>query len=717
MATNENSLQDSQDLGVFAVDDPFGEWPAAGSNVLTTPSGTDRTLTDSHRASVVMESSLLEDCLRYARQLQRTLDATDPLTTLAPGAPVTPNHSPLSKGSKAGDTVSPQRLHDQLAELVRVGEKWSGAYQDLRQVHERLEGRWATVREAILDPPAASTADRPARDPAHRGSELPVPGPALDPDALDADSDRSSVCEDPHSIRFRTKFADHKAQLLELQRTSLESLGQTATRYLRRLEALCGELNEEAADLENQVNQLRHQREQDHARLAEKEQALAHQVDLARTNDDCLAQLRTDHAALKRQFDATARTHAANTDKLEAALTAERTAHDQTRQRLREAEARADRAHEAAETQGETRRELEGKVEFWQEKVMALQKTLSTALEDKSRAAVEVQRLQSELEQRTVAHHGASDAVSVCGSLAGGPAPSVASVTSMMRNRRAAARSRMGDGTGRSMMPPPVTPWDAPSSTYSAARRTPSAVGPSSPPFPMAPPPVPVENSPFVHPASVTRADPLRRAGISSSRASVYSSRPAPYRRPAAAVMRIAFTGFTSEAPSPHSRQSQGRLVDLVRQLGGQVVAEGTSFTHLICAAGGTRTFKTFAAALAGRWVIPDGCWLEASGAAGRFLPEAEYGGVRHLAQPFAGKTFYVAPSFTAECQARGNDAFHQFTDLTVGVGLGQLVDKPEGADHALKGATDETRYTAADLTWESWVTMIPGSNVRGVQS
>ncbi|KAJ1974977.1 hypothetical protein H4R34_004515 [Dimargaris verticillata] len=86
--------------------------------------------------------------------------------------------------------------------------------------------------------------------------------------------------------------------------------------------------------------------------------------------------------------------------------------------------------------------ELEERCQFWQDKVMTLQRSVTTAIEEKSQAVMESHRVRLELEKSRVAEFSTNG--SACGSVVssryGGRAPSVASVvsvTSMVRARRA----------------------------------------------------------------------------------------------------------------------------------------------------------------------------------------------------------------------------------------------------------------------------------------
>ncbi|KAJ1985613.1 hypothetical protein H4R33_003893 [Dimargaris cristalligena] len=270
--------------------------------------------TDQRKAAV-------RECLKFIQHLQQILDATDPLTSIGQDKGKVPG----PKGSKTHATESPasldspeipeisglkdggiETIKSQLANLVGTGEKWTQAYQELRQLYERLQGKWRVIQETVMEPTTGSegapmdpaTADVAAEEES-RLATVPV-----DPDTLSVDSKRSSVCEEPHSQRFQSKFRQYKDHLLHLQNSGIDKLGKAAGRYFQRLETICCDLNEEAGELEQRIATLQGLREQDQAILIEKDRTLSRYVENATTLEQYLDQLRETLAQEKAQREA-----------------------------------------------------------------------------------------------------------------------------------------------------------------------------------------------------------------------------------------------------------------------------------------------------------------------------------------------------------------------------------------------------------------------------
>lgn len=106
-----------------------------------------------------------------------------------------------------------------------------------------------------------------------------------------------------------------------------------------------------------------------------------------------------------------------------------------------------------------------------------------------------------------------------------------------------------------------------------------------------------------------------------------------------------------------------------------------------------SKTLKTFAAALTGRWIITDNAWIEESAKAGRWLDETEYG-FRASSNPFFAKKFYLAPTFVKECEMNSNRAFRlkYCTELVQAVGQGLFVEDETTADYVIASG-DDSRY------------------------
>ncbi|KAJ1649783.1 hypothetical protein IWQ61_009232 [Dispira simplex] len=1103
------------------------------------------------------DEPLLTTCLQHIQQLQQILDATDPLTTVVHppsvkeevGSPAggrgshtscaTPcpvnNESIATAATLVNNARSAHirlsEIDQQLQQLVFTGEKWSDAYRELRQSYERLQARWRAVQELMADSPTSVgvSADNVNSVPdqavtkqdammANGNGSLTAKVAPMEgiPDHISVDSKRSSVCDDPHSQRFRDQFAECKAQLLRLQNSSLETIGTTATKYLQRLENICVEVNEEAAELENRIDTLTAMHEQDQTLITEKDRTIAQYSENTATLENHIQQLRasaskerqrretleahwqatvedlkaqlsqkerdcrdkdsqlgtlqvtlraqeeqllaekqranqlqaslSDHnnqseqllqriEALKanekstqssyeqllgereflvtqhrarleelqtntireqsrwqeqldaqRQevhqlneavFDLQSKLHSTQTEhlaltqslnqilgplgfvgnsqqwevcvtkfsqhlrtqqhRLEQDLT-ESTSRckelESTQQQMKDAwykerskwkhersqlalqcqdhesklrhqeevcsqyrkelqeckgelerfrrefsvmetklskharalekanrqlepatrswkllprllakvvaladqfqnyqatttriltnwhntlgqydhrlgtlsqqwrisiitrqtlvqnhhtyrrevhvwESRVNKLVQSRNTleiemrrlqdqhaqeirryreENESLKQAEDRNVYWQERALALQKSVTQAMEEKSRAIIEAQKWQLEMEKAKVADLGAG---SVCGSLAGGLAPSVTSVTSMVRHRRRRSR-RSGDA--ENIVPGMSTNASDAVSVASTFRFPPTSTGKrSSNDFALKDAGITTSNNatftttdmpPPVAPTAVTSNQPvLKRKNSNASEISLISrysmtsrtsypinkmstrrniigqaqqplvgSNSATLVAGSSTTQRthpvcVLFSGFqSSSSVSDYSSDRKSKLIQVIESLGGRVLPDHSEFdpamvTHVITMPG-RRTLKVFAAAVSSCWIIHDQEWVEESARRGYFVEEFPYG-QRYLEKPFVNKTFYMAPSFVLEYQRSSPHKLDSFKALVVEFGQGRITQTVEEATHCIKGANDQNRYTSTDLVWESFLSMIPGSNVK----
>ncbi|KAJ1969707.1 hypothetical protein IWQ62_000447, partial [Dispira parvispora] len=1086
------------------------------------------------------DESLLTTCLQHIQQLQQILDATDPLTTVAHppstkdevGSPTAGRGSPTScttpcpmnnesvasavtlvnKARSAHTRLS--EIDQQLQQLVFTGEKWSDAYRELRQSYERLQARWRAVQELMADSPtstrvcASNANDVPDQTLIKQGTMmsngngsstakvLPVEGI---PDHVSVDSKRSSVCDDPHSQRFRDQFAECKAQLLRLQSSSLETIGTTATKYLQRLENICVEVNEEAAELENRIDTLTAMHEQDQALITEKDRTISQYSENTVTLENHIQQLRTSASkerqrreTLEVQWQATladlkqqlsqkerecqdkdnqvGRLHETTRDQeerllaeqqraseLQASLNANNNQSEQLLQRLEalkaneeftrssyqqllgekeslvsqhrtrleelqsnaareqvrwqeQLDAQRQEVHQLNETvfslqsklhttqtehraltqslsqilgplgfvdnsqqwevsvtrfsqhlrtqqhrleqdltesasrckelesaqqqlkdawykeqskwkhersqlalqsqdhqsklrhqeelcsqyqkelqecngklersrrefgametkllnhsralekakkelepamrswkllprlltrvtaladqfqgyqttttriltkwrntlgqydhrldalsqqwrssvitrqalaqnhqtyrrevhvwesrvnkmaqsrnaleteirrlqdqhaqeisryqvENESLKEAEDRSAYWQERALALQKSVTQAMEEKSRAIIEAQKWQFELEKAKVADLGAG---SVCGSLAGGPTPSVTSVTSLVRHRR--RRSRRGEDA-ENIVPGMSTNASDVTSVASISRFRPRSAEKGSE-YLLRDRGITTSNDatltttnmpPPVAPMTVTCNRPvLKRKNSDASEISLISRYSIASRRsyPTNAMSTrgnisgqiqepladnnsttlvagssstkrtrpvcVLFSGFQSSGSAPeYSSDAKSNLIRSIESLGGRVLSDHSEFdpavvTHVITMPG-RRTLKVFAAAVSSCWIIHNQEWVKESVRRGYFIEEFSYG-QRYLEQPFANKTFYMAPSFVLEHQRHSPHKLDSFKALVVNFGQGRITQTVGEATHCIKGTNDHNRYTPTDL-------------------
>ncbi|KAJ3091707.1 hypothetical protein HK102_013704 [Quaeritorhiza haematococci] len=172
----------------------------------------------------------------------------------------------------------------------------------------------------------------------------------------------------------------------------------------------------------------------------------------------------------------------------------------------------------------------------------------------------------------------------------------------------------------------------------------------------------------------------------------------------------ICFSGFKDNDESEYNGELRAKLVKAIRQLpDGFVLSRQSNFdpktTHVI-AAPQSKTLKTYAASLTSKWLIYDYNWVFDSASAGYWLPEDKYGFLSKD-KPFAGKKFYIAPSFQNGIE---NNAFKMGTlkTLVTTFGEGEFVNDVEEADIVIRGSEDQSFTNKRSADWVGFMNLIP---------
>lgn len=197
---------------------------------------------------------------------------------------------------------------------------------------------------------------------------------------------------------------------------------------------------------------------------------------------------------------------------------------------------------------------------------------------------------------------------------------------------------------------------------------------------------------------------PVNSPAIRSLAANSLANSPARFNSPRPQDhFLIAFTGVPKRE----------RHADLVRELKGEV-HEGGEFppqlTHVVAPLGHS-SLKTLAAALASKWIVPPE-WIKASGEAGHWLPESEFGGVRFdgpMARPFRAKSFYPTTAYRTQHQSSPLLPTYFLPILIEKLGKGHLLKEPTGADYILIADTEASNGDPKRITLDQFLAMIPG--------
>ncbi|TPX36813.1 hypothetical protein SeMB42_g07029 [Synchytrium endobioticum] len=195
----------------------------------------------------------------------------------------------------------------------------------------------------------------------------------------------------------------------------------------------------------------------------------------------------------------------------------------------------------------------------------------------------------------------------------------------------------------------------------------------------------------------------------------------APHIADPSPVVMVATSGFKSTEPLFNGNLNN-QLQSAVEKLGGIYHPGGSDdfvagITHVIIG-GNTKTFKTYCAAMLGKWLIFEYLWVFDSLKAGKWLPEGPYGVRMALAPPFRGKKYYIADSFKEENKdtASAKQAYRlNFATKLIQFGGGCFVESVKEADCVLKGRNDKTHY-AASIEWNELLRQIGHPNWRRSQ-
>ncbi|KAJ1976802.1 hypothetical protein H4R35_002556 [Dimargaris xerosporica] len=219
-----------------------------------------------------------------------------------------------------------------------------------------------------------------------------------------------------------------ESQKLHSEKSRLARSNHQLSQAVLRAVTRCGEAR-------NQVMWLNSRNQQMHANWASLLDGFEHQLDRTKTRWWM-------HRSLVYTGQDQQQTLVARTKALEAQLHKAQLDHLAVQRQCHSAQEERQQLQARLEHQQALVTELEDRCQFWQDKVMTLQRSVTTAIEEKSQAVMESHRVRLELEKSRVVEFTTNG--SVCGSVAssryGGQAPSVSSavsVTSMVRARRA----------------------------------------------------------------------------------------------------------------------------------------------------------------------------------------------------------------------------------------------------------------------------------------
>ncbi|KAI8592737.1 hypothetical protein BDZ88DRAFT_448793 [Geranomyces variabilis] len=161
---------------------------------------------------------------------------------------------------------------------------------------------------------------------------------------------------------------------------------------------------------------------------------------------------------------------------------------------------------------------------------------------------------------------------------------------------------------------------------------------------------------------------------------------------------------------TPFDDKLEADLFDCVRRFQGTHVARpkpgvlwSRGITHLVTPAS-ARTLKTFAATLSKKcWIITDPAWISDSKAAGRWLPEKDYGWRNNAPNPFGSAKFWIADSFRA-----GAEYHEQSARCLLDIAGNLIVEKAEDADVVLCAAGDRDQYPGKAWEFQDFMRRIP---------
>ncbi|KAJ3146786.1 hypothetical protein HDU89_006041 [Geranomyces variabilis] len=162
---------------------------------------------------------------------------------------------------------------------------------------------------------------------------------------------------------------------------------------------------------------------------------------------------------------------------------------------------------------------------------------------------------------------------------------------------------------------------------------------------------------------------------------------------------------------TPFDDKLEADLFDCVKRFQGTHVARpkpgilwSRGITHLVTPAS-ARTLKTFAATLSKKcWIITDPAWISESKAAGRWLPEKDYGWRNNAPNPFGSAKFWIADSFRA-----GAEYHEQSARCLLDIAGNLIVEKAEDADVVLCAASDRDQYPGKAWEFQDFMRRIPG--------
>ncbi|KNC98980.1 uncharacterized protein SPPG_05935 [Spizellomyces punctatus DAOM BR117] len=170
----------------------------------------------------------------------------------------------------------------------------------------------------------------------------------------------------------------------------------------------------------------------------------------------------------------------------------------------------------------------------------------------------------------------------------------------------------------------------------------------------------------------------------------------------------ICFSGF--KEGTEFNSEMKRKLVSAIKKLPSACTVAPAEWdgriTHVISAPG-SRTLKTFAAALTGKWIITNPKWVLESANKKTWEPENAYGFLC-TDRPFAGRRFYMAPSFLELRNVQNKQFRIPYARTLLEISGGIVVETSENADIALIGDNDATDHGVPTMDWNTFAQNIP---------
>ncbi|TPX68921.1 hypothetical protein SpCBS45565_g02839 [Spizellomyces sp. 'palustris'] len=170
----------------------------------------------------------------------------------------------------------------------------------------------------------------------------------------------------------------------------------------------------------------------------------------------------------------------------------------------------------------------------------------------------------------------------------------------------------------------------------------------------------------------------------------------------------ICFSGF--KEGTEFNSELKRKLVSAIKKLPSACTVAPAEWdgriTHVISAPG-SRTLKTFAAALTGKWIITNPKWVLESATKKTWEPENAYGFLC-TDRPFGGRRFYMAPSFLELKNVQNKQFRIPYARTLLEISGGFVVETSENADIVLIGDNDAIDHGIPTMDWNTFAQNIP---------